>query len=74
MARIDLNCRGCGRVGRVRERCAGPRVDCKLCGAVNRAPGPVTREIYVALWLAEIDALASAATVEVDTRTWSRAV
>jgi hypothetical protein len=61
---LELTCWGCGWDGRVPVAFAGLRVTCKRCRAVNAVPDPVTQEVYVADWLAEIDRPSLPVTVE----------
>lgn len=63
---IELKCWGCGREGSVPDRLAGLRVTCKKCGEVNTIPDRDTQEVYVADWLAAVDALSQSVTLEVD--------
>ncbi|HEY2155249.1 MAG TPA: hypothetical protein VGH33_06440 [Isosphaeraceae bacterium] len=53
---IELECWCCGWDGRLRGEFAGQRVTRKWCRATNAVPEPATQEVFVADWLAAIDA------------------
>ncbi|HEY2155248.1 MAG TPA: hypothetical protein VGH33_06435 [Isosphaeraceae bacterium] len=63
---IELTCWGCGWKGEVPDHFAGLRVTCKRCRAVNMASDPVTQEVFVGDWIAEIGRSHIPETVEIE--------
>jgi hypothetical protein len=65
---IDLTCWSCGWDGRVPDRYAGLRVICKRCRSESTVPCSITRELFLADWVAAVDPGSESATVEFDAR------